>query len=84
MNDLIQFVPNDLMLLIPSTYVLGIFLKQANFIKDKYINLFLLLFAIAGSIGLQSWSVTAFLQGIIVAGVATLINQTAKQLGKEE
>ena len=82
--DIIKFIPQQLLILVASVYVLGIFLKQIESIKDKYITIILMAFSIALSLILQGLNATAFLQGILCWGVAVGINQTAKQLVKEE
>ena len=82
--DIIKFIPEQLLILVASIYVLGVFLKRIDSIKDKYITIILMAFSIVLSLILQGLNATAFLQGILCWGVAVGINQTAKQLGKEE
>ena len=82
--DIIKFIPEQLLILVASIYVLGVFLKRIESIKDKYITIILMAFSIVLSLILQGLNATAFLQGILCWGVAIGINQTAKQLGKEE
>ena len=82
--DIIKFIPQQLLILVASVYVLGIFLKQTESIKDKYITIILMAFSIALSLILQGLNATAFLQGILCWGVSVGIHQTAKQLAKEE
>ena len=82
--DIIKFIPEQLLILVASIYVLGVFLKRIESIKDKYITVILMAFSIVLSLILQGLNATAFLQGILCWGVAIGINQTAKQLWKEE
>ena len=82
--DIIKFIPEQLLILVASIYVLGVFLKRIESIKDKYITIILMAFSIVLSLILQGLNATAFLQGILCWGVAIGINQTAKQLWKEE
>ena len=82
--DIIKFIPEQLLILVASIYVLGVFLKRIDSIKDKYITIILMAFSVVLSLILQGLNATAFLQGILCWGVAVGINQTAKQLGKEE
>lgn len=84
MENLMNFIPEQLLILIAATYVLGIFLKRIESIKDKYITIILMVFTIAFSMVLSGLSATAFLQGILCWGVAVGLNQTAKQLSKQE
>lgn len=78
--DLMQFIPEQLFILIAAIYVLGICLKKIKKIKDNFIPVILILFAIAFSIVLQGLSGESILQGIICWGVSIGINQTGKQL----
>ena len=92
MENLLKFIPENLIILIVATYVLGIFLKKIESIKDKYITMILMVFCIVFSILLNSINsrlnvnnlANAILQGILCWGVAVGVNQTAKQLVKDE
>ena len=84
MENLLQFVPAELTILIAVIYVLGIILKQIKWFDDKYINIMLLAISIAFAIAIQGYTVNAVMYGIIVTGVATLVNQIPKQLNKNE
>ncbi|MBY6988520.1 phage holin family protein, partial [Clostridium botulinum] len=53
-------------------------------VKDKYITVALMIFAIVFSMILSRPSATAFLQGVLCWGVAVGLNQTGKQLNKQE
>ena len=54
MENLLKFIPENLIILIVATYVLGIFLKKIESIKDKYITMILMVFCIVFSILLNS------------------------------
>ena len=84
MENLLQFVPAELTILIVVIYVLGIILKQMKWFDDKYINVMLLVISIAFAIAIQGYTVNAVMYGVIVTGVATLVNQIPKQLNKNE
>lgn len=94
MEKLMNFIPEFLFIVIVSTYVVGIFLKRLESVKDKYITSILMLFAITAAILLNIINaefkvaldviVNGVLQGILCWGVAVGINQTAKQLTKQE
>ena len=94
MENLINFIPEFLFIVIVATYVVGIFLKRLESVKDKYITSILMLFAITAAILLNIINaefkvaldviVNGVLQGILCWGVAVGINQTAKQLSKQE
>lgn len=94
MENLMNFIPEFLFIVIVATYVVGIFLKRLESVKDKYITSILMLFAITAAILLNIINaefkvaldviVNGVLQGILCWGVAVGINQTAKQLSKQE
>jgi len=94
MENLLNFIPENLVILITAAYVLGMFLKKLESIKDKYITSILMLFCITFAVLLNivnseykvlyEATINAVLQGILCWGVSVGINQTAKQLGKEE
>ncbi|NHL28860.1 hypothetical protein FDF02_13120, partial [Clostridium botulinum] len=76
--------PGELAIVIVATYVIGVFLKNIESVKDKYITVALMIFAIVFSMILSRPSATAFLQGVLCWGVAVGLNQTGKQLNKQE
>ena len=94
MENLMNFIPEFLFIVIVATYVVGIFLKRLESVKDKYITSILMLFAITAAILLNIINaefkvaldviVNGVLQGILCWGVAVGVNQTAKQLSKQE
>lgn len=84
MENLLNFIPEQLLILVASIYVLGIFLKKIESVKDKYITIILMIFAIAFSMVIGGFSATTCMQGILCWGVAIGINQTTKQLVKQE
>lgn len=83
--DILSFIPEELMILVIATYLIGVALKQAKFLKDNLIPLVLLGFAIIFSCVLQ-WTISglAILQGVLCWGVAVGVNQTFKQITKTE
>lgn len=82
MENLITFIPENLLILIAATYVVGVFLKKIEKIKDNYITVILMIFTVVFSMILAGRTATAFLQGILCWGVAIGINQTSKQISK--
>lgn len=82
MENLLNFIPEDLFIVIVATYVFGMFFKKISIIKDEYIPIILMGFAIVFSMILGKPSAMAFLQGILCWGVAVGVNQTAKQINK--
>lgn len=95
--DIMSYVRPELLVVAVVLYFLGIWLKQAAFIKDKYIPLVLGIVGIFVC-GIYVASVAAFTtaqdilsaifaaitQGILVAGLSNYVNQIIKQIGKEE
>ena len=97
MDQIMNYVKPELVVVAIVLYFIGMWLKQAVFIKDKYIPLVLGIvgifvcgiwvmatasFATAQDIALAVF--TAIIQGILVAGLSTYVNQIVKQSNKEE
>lgn len=92
MENLLTFIPENLLILIAAIYVFGIFLKKLESVKDNYITLILMLFAIICAVLLNIFNskysnayeatINSILQGILCWGVAVGINQTAKQISR--
>lgn len=80
--DVINYVVENALILIPALYVLGIIIKQLDKIPDKYIPLILLFFGVSGSILIMGVSIDSLIQGVLVTGACVLSNQTVKQLSK--
>ena len=92
-----NYVKPELIVVAIALYFLGLWLKQAAFVKDKFIPLVL---GIVGIFVCGIWVMatatfstgqdialalfTAIVQGILVAGLSTYVNQFIKQLGKDE
>lgn len=97
MDPLMEYVKPELVIVAVALYILGMFLKQTTMVLDKYIPVIL---GIVGIVLCAVWvfattSVsspqdialaifTAVIQGILVAGASTYVNQIVKQSGKEE
>lgn len=91
--EIMNFIPENLMILIASIYVVGVFLKQSA-IKDKWITVILMIFGITFAVLLTIINsqykvlyeavINGILQGILCWGVAVGVNQTIKQVKKEE
>ncbi|MDU5111398.1 MAG: phage holin family protein [Clostridium sp.] len=92
MENLLTFIPENLLILIAAIYVFGIFLKKLESVKDNYITLILMLLAITFAVLLNIFNsqykvlyeaiINAILQGILCWGVAVGINQTGKQISR--
>lgn len=97
MEQVMNYVKPELIVVAIVLYFVGIWLKSAQAVKDKYIPLILggvsiVLCAIwvlatgefAGGKDIAMAVFTAITQGILVAGLSTYVNQIVKQIGKAE
>lgn len=92
--NLMELIPSNLIILVAVLYVLGIGLKKSIAVQDKYITLVLLILGITFAVLLAIINaqyktlleaiIYGAMQGILCWGVAIGINQTAKQLNKQE
>lgn len=97
MEQIMNYVKPELIVVAVVLYFIGMGLKQAGVVKDKYIPLIL------GGVGVvlcAIWVIatsaigngqdiamavfTAIVQGILVAGLSTYVNQIIKQAQKTE
>lgn len=97
MEQIMNYIKPELIVVAVVLYFIGMWLKKAQAVKDKYIPLIL------GGIGIILCAIwvlatstigtgqeiamavfTAIVQGILVAGVSTYINQIVKQSQKTE
>lgn len=97
MEQIINYVKPELVVVAVVLYFSGTAIKKSESIKDKYIPLLL---GVAGILicgiyvvatcslsGTQDIAMalfTAIVQGILVAGLSTYVNQLIKQLNKED
>ena len=95
--DIMNYIKPELIVVAIALYFIGSAIKKAEFVKDKYIPLILGCIGITLS-GL--WVVatsdiagykdailagfTATVQGVLVAGLSTYVNQLIKQAEKED
>lgn len=84
MKDLLSYINEYALILIPVLYILGMILKGIGSFTDKYIPVMLLIFGIIGAVCMNGISVDSVLQGILVTGVTVYTNQTIKQYKKSE
>ena len=92
-----DYVKPELLVVAVVLYFVGVWLKQSETVKDKYIPLInggigiticaIYVFATCACTGSQNIALavfTAITQGILVAGLSTYVNQLLKQSGKDE
>lgn len=77
--DILQFINNGALILVPILYVIGMLIKGIPQIKDWLIPFILLAFGIIGAIALLGFSLASIFQGILVSGAAVYTNQLIKQ-----
>ena len=82
MENILNYVVENALILIPVLYVLGAILKGTSKIDDKYIPIILLPIGIAFSIAIMGVNVNSVIQGILVTGVTVYGNQLIKQATK--
>lgn len=92
--NILDFLKEGYFIVIVALYVIGIFLKKMETIKDKYIVVVLMVLSIIVATLLTIINaqykidlevvLNGILQGILCWGVAVGVNQTVKQVGKEE
>ena len=97
MEQIMNYVKPELLIVAAVLYFVGVGLKKAQAVPDKYIPLIL---GAAGIVICAVWVVacwapntgqssaiaifTAIVQGILVAGLSTYVNQIIKQVQKTE
>ena len=97
MEQIMNYVKPELIVVAVVLYFIGMGMKQAQAVKDKYIPLILggtgivlcAIWVLATSPLVTGQDIamavfTAIVQGILVAGLSTYINQIVKQANKSE
>lgn len=82
--EIIGYIVDNALILIPALIVVGAIIKQVEAIPNKWIPLILLPLGIAGALAMGGMSADSVIQGILVTGAAVYGNQLVKQLGKKE
>lgn len=82
--DFIQFIPEQLLILVATLGGLGVLLKSTPNISDWLIPYILLVIGIVFSIFLTGVNVNAVMQGAIASFCANGINQVVKQTNKRK
>lgn len=82
--EIINYITENALILIPVLLVIGAILKNTERIKDKYIPVILLPVGIILSVWVMNgFSADSVIQGILVTGAAVYGNQLIKQISKE-
>ena len=82
--EILTYITENALVLIPVLIIIGLILKKLEFIPDKFIPVILLPLGIVGAMALGGWTVQSAIQGILVTGAAVYGNQIVKQLKKNE
>ncbi len=84
MDNILKYVTENALILIPVLYILGAMLKNLQSVEDRYIPFILLVFGILFSIAMLGFNVDSVIQGFLVTGVTVYTNQLFKQINKGE
>lgn len=97
MNTVMDYVKPELIVVAVVLYFIGIAIKQSQAIKDKYIpviigaiGIVLALIWVLATSSIETWQnvllalFTAIVQGVLVAGLSTYVDQLIKQGKKSE
>jgi len=79
MMDLMTFIQENIIVLVPVLWILGNFLKKTPIIKDWTIPWILVVMGTSLAIALLGMNAEAVIQGILVAGGAVLTQNLIKQ-----
>ncbi|WP_338881139.1 phage holin family protein (plasmid) [Clostridium perfringens] len=79
MENIIKFVPEQLLILVAALYVIGMFLKKTPKVMDWSIPWILVVLGVGFSVAIMGINPTSVLQGVICAFGAIATNQLVKQ-----
>lgn len=82
MENIMNYITENALILIPVLYVLGAILKGTQKINDKYIPVLLLPVGVVLAMLIVGFNVNGFIQGILVTGATVYANQLVKQVNK--
>ena len=82
--DFMNYIAENVLVLIPVIYIIGMFLKGLKGVSDKYIPFVLMFISIAFSVAMLGLNVDSIIQGILIAGATVLSNQLIKQSKKDK
>lgn len=78
------YLTEDLIILVPVLWIIGIFLKNTPKVKDWSIPWILLLLALTASILKIGLKMEAIIQGVLVTGTSVLSHQLIKQTRRKK
>ncbi|MBC2399612.1 phage holin family protein [Clostridium tetanomorphum] len=77
--NIMDYIVEQALILIPVLYVLGVMLKSTQKIKDWCIPWILLICGVGASIALMGFNINSIIQGVLVTGATVYTNQLIKQ-----
>lgn len=84
MNDLIEFVQEQIIVLVPVLYVIGSLLKNTPKMPDWLIPWTLLVVGISMAVLILDDPLQGVIQGILVAGATVMAHQLVKQTSERD
>lgn len=82
--DIINYVTEQALILIPVLYILGLIIKGTEKLSNKWIPVLLLPLGIGGAIAIIGLNANSVIQGILVTGATVFADQIIKQVKKSE
>lgn len=82
--EIIKYVTEQALVLIPALYVIGLIIKGTEKVSNKWIPVILLPLGVAGAIAFMGLNANAVIQGILVTGATVFADQVVKQVQKSE
>lgn len=79
MEDLAKYIIDDMLILIPVLYVIGVFIKAIPSIPDWLIPVIILVVGIMAALFMGGFNVNSVIQGVLVSGTTVFANQLYKQ-----
>lgn len=83
MDQIINFIPTQLYILVVALVFIGMFLKKSEKVKYTYILFIILALGIIGALVLVGQTPTAVIQGILCASVAVFSKNIQKQISEQ-
>lgn len=77
--DILEYVIQEALVLIPVLYVIGMFIKGTPSIPSWIIPWVMLALGVIGATAIVGFNVQGVIQGVLVAGVTVFTNQLIQQ-----
>ncbi|MGP4041888.1 phage holin family protein [Gracilibacillus sp. D59] len=83
-NQLLEYVTEEMSIVVAVLWIIGLFLKRTPKFPDWLIVWTLLILGVVVAVFVLGLTIDAFIQGVIVAGLAVLAHQLIKQTQKKD